>query len=543
MLDDLKRPDAPIEARHKFAMAALTSLLNAVQCELKYAEQVEERVRRIFTMFSAEIIEPKIGLTTEEVICGFQKVRSTLSDRWNNAMDLAQPMVERWKEYGLRCNSGASASELDRFGHATETAEAGKKLMSSFDTLEHLLRFSPQDLASALGDRSKLFLAAFSFHPGEINQTLNSPNDEDEVRRRPFACIGDDCYVLLDVSYNAFAAPRRLLECFDTDRKRQRLNKRRDDALEDEAAKLFNQVVEPDLMLQNYYLPIEDGNRLAERDLLLLKNSCLILVESKAGPLRAVKGRNDKLARIANDVGKSIQEGYDQACDVIRYVRSSTSPVPLFDSNKPNRKQVAELDGTSITTVLIVVFLDDSYGLIATDLQPWLKVDESIGFPWAVDRDTFESIILKIDSFDKLREFLLWRRTLHGLIHNEDEAVFAGLYVHSGPYVFPKEGDSVQLSPSYADVFEAEYFRQKGVPVEGYLEPAGPPVVSKMYRKGDQLMYEISGKLVESINIKTGVCASDGEQSEPLRREGSLRNSPCSCGSGKKYKKCCLRNQ
>jgi uncharacterized protein YchJ len=28
---------------------------------------------------------------------------------------------------------------------------------------------------------------------------------------------------------------------------------------------------------------------------------------------------------------------------------------------------------------------------------------------------------------------------------------------------------------------------------------------------------------------------------EPIRREKIGRNEPCTCGSGKKYKKCCLR--
>jgi hypothetical protein len=542
MLDDLKTPAAPTEARHKYAMASLTSLLNAVQGELTYTEQVEQRVHRLFTPFSAEIIEPAIGLTTEEVIRGFQKVRSTLADRWNRAVDLSQPMVDRWKEYGRRYDASASAEELGQFMYAPETTEAGKLLKSSFDILEHLLRFTPQNLVPELGDRSKPFLEAFSFRPGEVNQKLGSPNDEDEVRRRPFARISDDCYALLDVSYSSFAAPRRLLECFDTDRKRQRLNKRRDDVLEDDAAKLFEQVVQPDLMLRNYYLPVGEDGQLAERDLLLLKGSCLILVESKARPLRSVKGRNDKLIRIASDVERSIQEGYDQACDVIRYIRSAPSPVPLFDSGKPNRKQVAELGGTNITTVLPVVFLDAYYGLIAADLKPWLKVDESVGFPWAVNRDTFESITLKIDTFERLREFLLWRRTLHGIAHNEDEAVFAGFYVQHGPFTFPKGADAVHLTPNYADVFEAEYFRRQGVPVEAPPESVGPPVWSKMFRRGDHLLFEVNGKVIDSINLMTGETPSARESPEPTRRERSVRNSPCPCGSGRKFKKCCLRS-
>jgi hypothetical protein len=172
MLDDLKLTGEPTQTSQQFRMAAMTSLLNAVQGDLTYIEQVEERVRRVFAPFSGEIIEPVIGLTTDDVIRGFQKVRSVVEGRWNTAMTLSLPMIERWKEYGRLYDAGASGEELDKFGRDRQTGEAAEALGSAFDILDKLLLFIPEDLTPELGGRSGAFLDAFSFRPGEVNQTV-----------------------------------------------------------------------------------------------------------------------------------------------------------------------------------------------------------------------------------------------------------------------------------------------------------------------------------------------------------------------------------
>ena len=538
MIDDLKTTNAPATERQRYGMAALTSLLSVVQGDLVYHEQVEARVRRNFGPFSTDIIAPALGLSMEEVLKGFQQVRSVLEERYNAAMDVARPMVERYEEWCRRSDAGASIQELDELGHAPETADAGRQLQEAFDGMQRLLVFTSEDLKEALGESSLAFLTAFSFQPGEVNAKIYSPTSEDTVRKRPFAHLGNGSYGLLDVAYSSFTPLRRLLDCFDTERRIQRLNKRRDVALEQDAVELFTAVVKPDLQLTNYYVELPDG-RLAERDLLLKKGSCLFVIESKAKPLRPVRGRGDKIKRIASDVQESIQEGYDQACDVIRRTRSSTGAVELLDSNRADRKAFDTFDSSEITTIIPVVFLDSYYGLIASDLQPWLRVDLDIGYPWVTDRDTFESISMKIDNHETLRDFLLWRRTLHGRAHNEDEAVFAGFFLKHGAYDFPATADHVQLNACYADVFEAEYFRRKGMAVEEDDDQIRPPVISEMSRRGDQLIMKIDGQVFDSIDLTTGKSLARIHPAGPMRRGRSLRNSNCVCGSGKKFKKCC----
>ena len=161
------------------------------------------------------------------------------------------------------------------------------------------------------------------------------------------------------------------------------------------------------------------------------------------------------------------------------------------------------MDQRSIKEIFTIVCLDDWYGLIAADLSPWIEVDMSIGYPWVVDRNTLEPIVLEIDNLDKLIGFLRWRQSVQGIAVNEDEAVFAGFYVAHGPVKFPEHADIVQLDANYGDIFEAAYFRSRGIDVP---EPkvATQPTFSRIHRKGNDLIFEIDGKVEEVIDFRTG---------------------------------------
>jgi hypothetical protein len=525
--------------RRLHGITAMTSLLEAVQNDLCYIDDVERRVDRLFSPFSAEIIEPALGVNTTDIIKGFRAVWSAIPQRIEESQRLMQPAKDLHAEWEKRFQAGASEAELDRFvvDHP-ERDDISKKMMAGQRKLNQILLFRPDDLGNGLAERATAFLDAFAFVPGEVNLDLRTPYDADIVRRRPFAKIGSDMFVLVDPCYSSFSPPYRLLECFETERKIQRLNSRRDQSLEDEAAALFNSVVKADTLLRNYFLPVTTSGNLAERDLLLVKHNCIFVIESKARPLRSVKQRRDKLARIATDVRRSIQEGYDQACDVIRHIGTAHGLIPVFDSCGC---QTAEFELSSNERFFPIVFLDSYYGLVATDLGPWLKVDEDIGFPWVVDRDTFASIILKVDSFEKLRGFLEWRRTLHGVAFSEDEAVFAGCFLTHGSFAIPEKAALVPLDASYADIFEAEYFRRKGIDVKIPPENIGPPVFSSIERVGDEITFKIKDKVKDVFNIKTGESRKPFSRKKSRSKDGKVgRNDPCPCGSGKKFKKCCM---
>ena len=545
MIDDLICVDFEADERSRRNIASMTSLLEAVQGELVYVEQIEDRVERIFCPFSEDIIRPALGFTAEDAIRGFQKIREIVGDRLNYAHGRLDKAYELWEEFKQLADTEVTQEELDRFVYEHPAYdEVGKGLSDSFETFEQILLFRSTDLTEELGERSKAFLEAFSFVPGDTNLNYRFPHDDDAVRSRPFAKIDADSFLFVDVQYGSFSPPHRFRECFDTDRKLQRLNRRRDKSLEEEAVRLFCSVGDSELTLISYYIPFGQNGGHAERDLLILKNGTLFVVECKARPLRPVGARRDKLARIRDDVKRTIQEGYNQACDVIEYLKQGNKKVSFFDSNGPNANVLATIDSHDIREIIPIVFLDSYYGYIATDLAPWIQKHQRVGFPWVVDRDTFDSILLKIDSFEKLRSFLIWRRGLHGIVFNEDEAVFAGAFVQHGSFELPKKAGLVQLAQDYGDVFEAEYFRRKGFEVEIPPENLGPPVWASMQKDGDSIIHRVNGKIVERVNLQSGEVRKSSKSRRRRPTPGRIgRNDPCPCGSGRKYKKCCLNMQ
>lgn len=549
LLDDLKELGGATEERQQRMIAGMMSLLSAIQGELTYAEQARNRVNRLFSQFSSEIIEPALGLTVAQINAGFERIRRIVPERLDTARKSMRPAHEHWEAYKQLAADGATDEELDHFmRHHPDHEKVGSQLADGVRTINESLLFKPSDLDEITQGRGANLLKAFSFVPGAENHNFQTPYDEDIVRSRPFAILEDGSYLLVDVCYCTYAPLRRLPECFDTPRRIERLVRRRDLALEDEASRLFSSVLPDAERYCSYYLPVGQDDKLAERDLLLIDGDTVFIVESKASPLRSLKKRHDKVPRLATDVKKTIQEGYDQAASVIKHLKDAGDHVVLLDKNG---KSVAMLDLTKVVNFFPIVMLDSYFGFIATDLQCWIKKADGVGYPWVVDTDTFESIILKIDTRAKLVEFLSWRNGLHGVATNEDEAVFAGFYVRHGaapmPEVAKRGSTMVRLDADYADIFEAEYFKRQGYDVEMPSEKSGPPVWTMMERDGDVINFSIDGKKRDAVNIKTGKDAKQMRRdaahaktaASGQRRLG--RNDLCHCGSGKKFKKCCIR--
>ena len=347
---------------------------------------------------------------------------------------------------------------------------------------------------------------------------------------------------MIDPLYCAFAPLHRLPELFRTEKQIQRLNRCRDNDLEEAAKEEFIKILSPDFHATSYYLPVGPEGAFAERDLVLKASDQLFIVESKARPLRSVSGRRDSVQTIQTDVKRTIQEGYEQAVSAARYL-SSQPLATLYDSQGPNRSILTTFDAMTVRKTHIIVVLDSYYGVIATNLKPWLRIDDEFGYPWVVDRHTLQTISLRIDSAKLMSEYLQWRVQLYGCVFSEDEACFAGFFVRHGPVLPPiDERSIVTLDPNYSDIFDATHFQKKGFDVDvpsGCEKPQW--VISELHH--DEVWLSKKGGMTERFDLKTGEWQKGNTKKQRARVLKGLtgRNDACPCESGKKYKKCCGR--
>lgn len=558
MINDLRSNNFDTHDRRKRQMACMMSVMDAVQMEGAYIEQCEKRILNIFGPFSSEIIEPNLGLTVDEIIIGFRFVREEIPRRMARAKELMEPMLNEWRKFSQLADTDArkyieSNKNLNpRMRRIRSSYSAGCIIGTS------LLTFTSNDFKKFLGDRSHNFLKVFSFIPGSINNNLITPFDDDEVRARPFAKLKDDRFLLHDLYYCSFAPLYRLIECFRNQRQTERLLQNRDKILEAESKRIISSMVGQGLLISNYYIPLGGNNSLSERDLLFYRDGILIIGECKAKPLRPISKHRGNVQKLESDVRSSIQSAYNQACSVLNHISLSTGEIVFFDSNKCSRKEIGRLNVNDIRQSYIIIILDSNYGLIATDLEPWLSKEKNIGYPWVVDYYTLESIANSIDSIEKLTSFLNWRIHLHGKVLNEDENVFAGFFLKHGPHDFSNQETIGFLDPNYSDIIESEYFVRNGYPVEFAKSELTDPVNISIRKQGNKIIQELDGKEINSLDVSYThntytYCHSfiDKKDTHPVNEDRPIskaksmlrvgRNSLCPCGSGKKYKKCCIR--
>lgn len=536
-------------------MATGMTLLGAFQLEISFAEQAEARLRKLFQPFSLSVIEPSVGLSVDDIVVGIRAAKNLVLQRIRSSYDLMEGVYHKWKEYCSAYDSGASPKQLSSFFDDTDDNLA---IRSSFlhghQALAKSLIIAPTDISDALGHKASALLENFSYEPGTVNLDYSTPFDHDAVRARPFAKLPDGHYLLTDFYYATYSPLYRLEELFGEQSIRSKFLKRRDQVLEDDAFSLLTSVIEPRTTARNFYIPVGHDGALAERDMLLMGQEVALAIECKARPLRDVSKHRGNIRKIESDVKRSIQEGYDQACSVIRYVNSSVHELVIWDSDKSDKQNPLSVASPSLEEIIPIVVLDSYYGLISTDLGPWLQVDAQIGYPWVVDRDNLETILRLINSETEFLAYLRWRRNLHGKVINEDEAVFAGFFLHHGAAEMPANTDMIQLDGTYSDVFDADYFRRQGMQVDfEFPTERRAPVWSSMKREGDSVSCYIGDEFQDSVNLATGrtfqeAVATQSPRFDPTHsafpathqsRPG--RNSPCPCGSGKKYKKCCSR--
>lgn len=275
------------------------------------------------------------------------------------------------------------------------------------------------------------------------------------------------------------------------------MRRRRDEALERWTEEVFSRLVKPTQVYTSYHIPLANGGY-AERDLLLIADGELFIVEAKARPLRHPGQTGGNVVKILGDIKAGIEQGYKQCCTVEQYISQGGPVVNLYDKNG---NIVARIDKASIGRVHKTVVVWQRYEMAASDLPTWLTLEAGDTWPWVVDICTADTITLKEWGAKRLGDFMRWRSSLQGYVHNQDEAVFAGCFLAHGAVEFPRGMSMAQLGDEYGDIFEVEYFRAHGHDVPD-VKANRKPVFSTIQRVGSKVKFAIDGRRYDEVELR-----------------------------------------
>lgn len=453
LLDTVAGPNASMHDKRVEA-ANLMVLLQLGETEVGYAENAWGRLERIVSPFDDTLMIPKFGGRIADLRTAFDKITKCLEENIDVAIHGAANLN---LELGFTADGPSIEPDSEN--------NLGSIYFIEMNRLAQAIR--PIRLESFLGD----FGTAFGIAPGAVL----GPSDNSIVRTRPFGIVNDSCVAILDPYHMSFAPKYVIPSLFVGSQQLLRLYRRRAQVLEEDGISQLNQMFVPQAKYNNVFV-LHSDHRLREHDALFVRQGTGIVIECKAKPFRSFVRTDANVKKAMSDFSESIQEGYSQGARLARLLKEG--PVELRD----HRGNVTGSVGP-LSKVYVVVVLDSSAKSLATDLSPWLEVDDDVGFPWVIDIDVLRVIGTKLTGFKSLRRYLNWRLPLHGRVENEDEACFAGFFLQHGAQSFPADAQ-IALDPTYSDIFDEEYFRQLGFDpprVQFDLKPA----FSTMTRNGN----------------------------------------------------------
>jgi hypothetical protein len=305
---------------------------------------------------------------------------------------------------------------------------------------------------------------------------------------------------------------------------RESFFRRRDKILEQEVELHFRSL----LGSAGVFFPsvFETPHQQYEHDLVVRLGRTVLVVEAKASPpVEPFRDPDLAFTRIqrAFRSERGIQSAFNQARRIWNRWAAGDR-VRLFDRDG---KVACEFDSTDVDEVFIVCATRDNFGLLATDLSLLLEKLDQEPYPWCVNVLDAEAIADAWHYFkwgsSRFLEFLRQRVELHGRLMSFDELEVVGFFIAHGGlhWIVDSPGDCIELNPNYSNVFDRIYRARMG----------GPPV---RYEPSEPFMSDLRESLRQGKPVPV-----QPKSRRTVKKQG--RNEPCSCGSGRKYKRCCGR--
>lgn len=523
--------------------AGLAAFLESLyQPKLGTSEQFIEFTLERFEAFDKEFFIPEIGLTTQQVIDISLAIIEKVGDQYYECVQdytvVMEPMINLWHQF--RSNqisleeSREIAKEDPRFKEIAEKLEENTlKFIDSF-------KVSPSDFIDLFSESVlTAYFNKFSFLPGSINQGFQYPTDFNELDLKLLIKLEDGKYYVPEVTGLPRKLPAAIENQLVNSSFRSRYLEHRDKLTQRKTISLLQKIFPKNSIFEEAYYGYKNPLEF-EADLLIFFQRTLILCEIKAKELRNPLQTEGNINKLKSDFKASIQKAYEQALRTRNYLSSQKDAV-FFNQKKQTLCSFKESD---YDECLLMTVTAESFGGLACNLSFLLNKSEDDPYPLAISQFDLELLLTRLDTPEKFLDYIRQRIQLHGSVLGSDELDFAGYYLRNGNLDFTerlKESSMIFLNGDFSRIFDEDWFKAHGFNIEEENADPNSPYFSVVERHGDRITLGVEGlpETFETINLR---------ERRPAKRhmpkmKGRNRNTPCPCGSGKKYKKCCGKSE
>lgn len=480
--DDIKR--------NLVSMDAFTSYFDTGI--LRYAEQTINLIKTLYSPFDLEL-DNLTGLRTEDYISFYQLV----CDEFENAMSSSKHAMNNIKEFLNSFNPYAVdvEKEYERL-MAFAQGSSSLNIQNAMDSLNSIKASKVQDIFGK--EKGTKLLSAFGLY--RESRDFLYYNGKNPFAERPLCWIdeGETLFIvhplfLLNAIYN-----------YITEVLEKPLNK-----FADKYKKAKAEIVENQFLgyLKSifgdeavYHTSVCEERGTKEHDILIEFNNYILIAEVKASKVREPFFNPQKAYQRITDHFHSdsgIGGAYAQAITLKRLIEGQEDIV-LYE----NKNSKFHIQNISQKTILSLVLTLNQFGGLAVNTSLILEKDLDEPYPWVCNWHDFENIIEILEYLHKgaqdFIDYLVWRIKNHVNVLSSDE-----LDVIEGYFLDSQLKESIKSSAAF-------------------FPPTGPSLIDKIYFEKHGIPYEYPGIGNTGIRKKIG------------------RNAPCPCGSGKKFKKCCL---
>lgn len=454
---------------------------------LRYPEQIIDLINSIYQPFDKEL-EENTGLTTKDYLNFYKFICDEFQETSRHFAEVS---------YEIR--------EFTSKGKFSENKEKALKLYETFkNATDNLLCSSCTKIIEKFGNNKGEKFIKYFIIKREKREFIYY-NSANPFVKQPLVYIDDNVFFithptfLLDAIYSQIHDVCENASNVFFNKFQMKKATIVEDLFLNEFKKVFNDKA-------IYYKQVCEKPGTDEHDILIEYDKYIIIAEVKASKVREPLFNPDKAyIRIKDhfDSHNGIGYAYHQAIKLKKFILASNDVNLYSDKNKK-----FTINNTANKIIIPIVLTLNQFGILAINVSNLLEKKPNEPYPWVCNLHDFQNIIEMNEYLNKncddLLEYILWRIDKHELIHASDELDIVEAY-YEQKILLNELKDIIYFEESSKNLIDKIYFEKKGIPYE--------------YKNN----YEI--KMVKS---------------QPIKKNKIGRNDKCPCGSGKKYKYCCL---